>query len=1027
MGRIQSSVGLATGIDIEKTVNQLVELAARPKQRLESRLETLTKQRQVVTELTTLVVGVQLTSKRLASRDLFSSVSVTSSDPAALKATKTGDGARPGTFQVDVLQSAQSFRAASQAFASRTEDLGLAGQLVFGNAATIDQSRSLDGLNAGRGVRRGEVRIVDRNGQAYRVDLTKAATVDDVVNAISEQTDGRVLASIDGDSLQLRDQTGGTGNLRVEEVAGGRAAESLGISGINVASSTATGRDLVQLGDSIPLSKLLDGRGLSTQTGDDLAITLRDGTTLDIDLGNYAKPASNATGSIISSDPNGSIQFRATATGGADDGIRIRFVDDATITTGSETVELIENASGRELVFRIDAGNTTASNIQSALSSNASLSSRFTATASGTGVGTVSVAASTQLNGGAARPNSSNPTLGDLLGALNRVSPAKFQARRTVDGNGIELLDLTTGSGTFTIADIGTGTVAKTLGIDGAAAAGTKTSKRLESGLKSVLLDSLQGGSGLGTLGNLQLRTADGATATVNLSGATTLADVVGSINASGLNIEATYNDRGDGIALIDRSAGTATTLRVSSSDGTADKLGIAADTTSNAVSGKSLARQSVSRSTLLSELNQGRGVATGSFKITDSVGATRTITIGTNAKTVGDVIDTINASVIGGSATTVGVRAQLSESGDGITLVDTAGGSGPLNVADTNGGRIASDLRLSGTGSSTLIGGVTRQAIDGRQVERIAITADQSLDEIATAINKQSRSAVASVARDPLSGGNQLVITSRRGGEAGNLQIDDNGLGLAFSTLARGQDATIRVGGDSGQPTFYRSSDGVFENAIVGVSLTASQVTDQPIQVTIGNDFDTPEKTVSSLVDQYNKLVDKMASSTSYNADTQVSGVLFGSGDIVRIQSSFSRVLTGRIVGAGQLKSLESVGISVSDTGKLELDTSKLRAQLETNPSAVADLFATEKTGIAARLDIIAESAAGTEGGLLLSRNTTLNNQIDQTDRRIADQELRLERERERLNKQFYAMEAAISKLQSSQQYINQIKPVTA
>ena len=60
--------------------------------------------------------------------------------------------------------------------------------------------------------------------------------------------------------------------------------------------------------------------------------------------------------------------------------------------------------------------------------------------------------------------------------------------------------------------------------------------------------------------------------------------------------------------------------------------------------------------------------------------------TLGHEAKTVGDVIDRINASTSGK------VEARINDTGDGILLVDKAGGSGTLSVSEvgtgTDGGR---------------------------------------------------------------------------------------------------------------------------------------------------------------------------------------------------------------------------------------------------------------------------------------------------------------------------------------------------
>ncbi len=62
----------------------------------------------------------------------------------------------------------------------------------------------------------------------------------------------------------------------------------------------------------------------------------------------------------------------------------------------------------------------------------------------------------------------------------------------------------------------------------------------------------------------------------------------------------------------------------------------------------------------------------------------------------------------------------------------------------------------------------------------------------------------------------------------------------------------------------------------------------------------------------------------------------------------------------------------------------------------------------------------------MLINRNESLSTQIDRNNQRVDTLNARLDVERERLLKQFYATEEAIAKIQSNQSYISQIQPVT-
>ena len=71
--------------------------------------------------------------------------------------------------------------------------------------------------------------------------------LDDVLNAINNNGKADVLAVAEGNSFRLIDNSGGTGNLKVQEVGAGKTALDLGLAGINVAANSATGATVQKL------------------------------------------------------------------------------------------------------------------------------------------------------------------------------------------------------------------------------------------------------------------------------------------------------------------------------------------------------------------------------------------------------------------------------------------------------------------------------------------------------------------------------------------------------------------------------------------------------------------------------------------------------------------------------------------------------------------------------------------------------------------------------------------------------------
>jgi flagellar hook-associated protein 2 len=592
MSRIQSTIGLITGMDIAGTVESLMKIAARPRELLAKRTETLKNEQVAVAQLAAALVNVQYAVTNLGKDDLYEQKTVTSSQASVLSANLKGNPPE-GQYLFTPLQTASQHQLLSGRFATRTEALG-GGQLTFRFGSHVEKGLSLDALGGGQGFHRGAIRITDRSGSSAEIDLSTAQTVDDVLEAINAATTISVTASAQGDRLRLVDHTGhSAANLKVQEVGAGTTAASLGLAGIDVDADSADGQDMLWLTETLELDQLNDGNGVFADRAlADFEYELRDGTTGSIDL--------------------------------------------SPIIPGSSKVE-------------------------------------------------------------------EDKTVGDVLARINAAAPGKLKAEIAPDGNRLVLTDRTEGAGSFSVESTGSSTALAYLGLDGEAVDGAITGRDVLGGLKTVLLSSLGGGGGLGELGQLDLTDRSGAGASVDLSGAETLDDVIALINAAGVGIEARVNEARNGVELVDTTGSTAGNLVVADGDATstADKLQIAVDEAVGSVNSGDLQLQVVSRSTRLTELNGGRGIARGKITLYDSEGRSAVINLGLDSvQTVGDVIRQINRQGLM-------VRAELNERGDGIRLRDLAQGSHTLRVEEKTS-TTAADLHLLGQAVEADVGGET-------------------------------------------------------------------------------------------------------------------------------------------------------------------------------------------------------------------------------------------------------------------------------------------------------------------------------
>ena len=120
-------------------------------------------------------------------------------------------------------------------------DLGIEGATLNGDSAFETRhlvaglnTVLLQALNGGRGVELGTVRLTDRSNQTTEIDFTQAQSLRDVIDLINADTATGFEASINsaGNGIVLRDTSGGTGPLYIEDVTGAVAAD-LGIAVAN--------------------------------------------------------------------------------------------------------------------------------------------------------------------------------------------------------------------------------------------------------------------------------------------------------------------------------------------------------------------------------------------------------------------------------------------------------------------------------------------------------------------------------------------------------------------------------------------------------------------------------------------------------------------------------------------------------------------------------------------------------------------------------------------------------------------------
>ncbi|MFT5525602.1 MAG: flagellar capping protein FliD [Pirellulaceae bacterium] len=1025
MGRITSSVGLITGVPIVDTVDQLIALKARPRDLLAQSVSKLEQKQVAISDLTARVLGVQFSAKAFATDSLFTRTKSSVSNEALLSVSNNGTP-KAGSYQFTPVRQASTQQLLSTGFSSTTGAVG-AGTLSLRRGGEVDRGIGLDLLNGGAGIQRGEIKITDRSGASAVINLSFSKTIDDVLDAINSADDIDITASASGDGIRLTDNSGATvANLRVQEVGAGSTAADLGLASINTANSAATGDDVLELFEQLTLGSLNDFGGLSIRGAlPDLEITFQDGSTaLQIDL-HRAGEYGNATATTTSSNgADAEFTIAANATGGDLDEVKIVFKHIPGLEAGEETVEYDDSDSdNKQLIISIESGVTTANDVINAINNDNTVEDLFTASVGGgDGSGIVGLTDTATTTGGVIVEAGNEQNIGDLLRTINEADPARLRAEISADGDRIQLVDLTTGGGTFSVTSPLGGELAEDLGFTGTAVGGVISGRRLYGGLKTSLLSSLNGGQGFGTLGSIQITDRAGtATGAIDLSAAETLDDIIDAVNASAANVVARVNDARNGIEIRDASGGSSNLIVESlDANNTSDVLGITVDADVTSVISSSLNLQTVGENTLLADLNHGKGVDDGTILIRDSSSGVGSVSLSQGGyTTLGEVIDAING------LSTVNVEARINDSGDGIVIVDQAFGTGTLSVAEVGSGTTAADLNILGNGTTIDIGGTPTQVLDGSNATTIDLDSDDSLEDLVAKINSLDVGITASIFSDGTGiTPHRLSIVSNVLGEAGEFFIDTSGISFGIQEVAKGRDALALFGPpDSGAAILASSKTNTFENLVDGLSVTLSGSSNEVVTVTVDESTDSLVSSLQLFVDQYNQLRDGLDEQTFFDSNTGDTGSLFGSIEALRLDIDLPRLLTGRFFNSGSIRSLESIGVSIGDTGKLSFNSTEFLSTYNADPDGVEEFFTNEETGFAKRIDDLAEALAGEGNSLLLGRLSTIQSSLDLQFERIVDLNEQLEVERNLLLNEFFDMESTIARLQSSLNSISSIQ----
>lgn len=599
MSGITSGIGIFSGINTSQLIEQLLAVASRPKQYAQSRLAQLQLQQAAYLDINSKLGALKTAVTDLRVKKAFQATRADSSDSDVLSATST-TGAAAGTYRFIVDRLVSSQQLLSRGFADRDSSAVGADSFTFESAhARLDRDVSLSDLNNGDGVTRGKVVITDKSGATSTVDLSRAATVGDVIDAINANGTARVSASVRDGKFIITDTSGGTGTLRVSNATGFSTATSLGIEATSTGTAI-TGSSVYALNANTTLASLNDGTGVSIPSGvgaSSFSINVN-GTVVQVNLGDVYETVDNelvVTSGAVSTlggamerinDALSDAGLTTVTASVASDGARLRLVDTAGASTITVTEGTDSTAADLGLVGTTATGTLTGKRVLAGLNSTLASSLR-----GGQGIGGDGVLYFTARDGtNFSVTLTGDESLDEMTRAIETASGTGTNGSPRVSvtvnetGNGLSITDntgsttsnlfITGNSGSDTAAALGISTGGTGVGGGTGIAAAVKDSGNLQHRYlsRATQVSSLNGGAGIGT-GKFRITDATGRTATVDIDSDTkSLGQLIDEINSRALDVEAEVNETGDGIIIRDTSTGGTTKIKIEDETGTVAK-----------------------------------------------------------------------------------------------------------------------------------------------------------------------------------------------------------------------------------------------------------------------------------------------------------------------------------------------------------------------------------------------------------------------------------------------------------------------
>lgn len=367
---------------------------------------------------------------------------------------------------------------------------------------------------------------------------------------------------------------------------------------------------------------------------------------------------------------------------------------------------------------------------------------------------------------------------------------------------------------------------------------------------------------------------------------------------------------------------------------------------------------------------------------------------------------------------------ATLSDTDIGTTTTLTSAQPGSYSVDVTQ--LATAQKRASGVvDPKAPVGAGALNITVGSQSMQVNVSANDTLADVAAAINKATGNPGVTATVVNGAGGSQLLLTSSKTGTANGFSVS-TGTG-ASSGLAGIATSLNTAGGNEAKNAeltidniAVESASNTVSGALDGVTLNLVATGKTELDVT--QDTDKISGAIGDLVTAYNSYADTVDTLDSFNQSTGQTGNLFGDATLDSVKRQVNALMSSSVAGnaIGTLANLgisRGVGSDQSTDGELTLNQDTLDAFLKSDPASVQGLFA-GTNGYATRLLATSEGFTNSDG-ILATRTTSLKSALSQLDDQQTSLNTRMDQYTATLNAQYTQLGTMMTSLNATSSFL--------